>query len=165
MLYSAPSCVDLKTIPQHVAPVCGSVHSGTSPGGREGVWTLYPERLWQRQHWWDATPGHISPADDSTASQKQKSHDRTVYNKTFKPPGDRSCFPCQQLISHVTLQIIFTNKLMHRQFTPLIHDVLCPLCNFYFYCLLQTCVTLPILPSSDQTVLCSLVYSLQTSCW
>ncbi len=35
----------------------------------------------------------------------------------------------------------------------------------FFYCSLQPCVALPISPSSDQTTLCSLVYSLQTSWW
>ncbi len=35
----------------------------------------------------------------------------------------------------------------------------------FFYCSLQPCVALPISPSSDQTTLCRLVYSLQTSWW
>lgn len=61
----------LKKIPQHAAPVCGSVHSGKSPVGREGVWTSDPGQRWQMQHWWDAAPGHISPVNDNSSAHVQ----------------------------------------------------------------------------------------------
>lgn len=62
-------CVQVfKTLPRHVAPVCGSVHSGKSPGGRVDVWTWDPKQLWQMQHWWGVAPGRISPKDDNRSA-------------------------------------------------------------------------------------------------
>ncbi len=45
------------------------------------------------------------------------------------------------------------------------HNVLFRVFYLYFYCLWQPCAMLPIQPPSDQTTLCSLVYSLQTHWW
>ncbi len=56
------------------------------------------------------------------------------------------------------------SEFIHRtqQQFQTVNNVSFMVCNLYFYCLWQPCVTLPIPPPSDQTTLYSIVYLLQT---